>query len=158
MDNVKPAPGVMESVRAFFIKYVDFHSRSRRAEYWKVVLFNILVYIPLGIILGGSMTEVLPYVGTELDTTTFVSRLDGTAKTVLALYSLYYFICLIPSWALMVRRLHDIGLSGWFLLLFVVLGFVPYLNILSGIVLLALMCIDSKRTPNRWGESPKYIL
>lgn len=65
------------------------------------------------------------------------------------LYPIWILVTLIPSLALVVRRLHDQGISGWMVLI----GLVP---IVGEIVLFVLMCIDSDRGPNRWGPSPKY--
>lgn len=53
--------------------------------------------------------------------------------------------------SLMVRRLHDIGKSGWFLLL----GLIP---LVGGIILLVFCCTDSEKGPNKWGNSPKYSI
>ena len=148
---------MMESMRLFFCKYVDFGGRARRAEYWKVVLFNVLLYMPLGVLLGDTMVAVIQEVGPEVDTMVWVSQLDGTGRMVAAAYGLYYFICLIPGWALTVRRLHDAGYSGWWLLLFVALAFLPVVNFVSSLVLVVLLCMDSKPGANKWGESPKYV-
>jgi uncharacterized membrane protein YhaH (DUF805 family) len=56
----------------------------------------------------------------------------------------------IPSIALGVRRLHDIGYSGWWLLI----GFVPFVG---GILLLVFALMDSQPGTNRYGPNPKEI-
>jgi len=56
---------------------------------------------------------------------------------------------LIPSLAVGVRRLHDIGKSGWWLLI----GLIP---LVGAIVLLVFACQDSQPGTNQWGPSPKY--
>ena len=55
---------------------------------------------------------------------------------------------LIPGLSVTVRRLHDVGKSGWWLLLVLV----PF----GGIVLLIWECSDSDPRPNQYGPSPKY--
>lgn len=55
---------------------------------------------------------------------------------------------IIPTWACIVRRLHDQDKSGWFALL----TFIPYLG---GFVLLVFMCIDRTPYANRYGDDPK---
>ena len=57
-------------------------------------------------------------------------------------------ISIIPGIAVCVRRLHDIGKSGWWLLL----GFIP---IAGPIVLLVWFCTDSQPGENQWGANPK---
>ncbi|MCD9150348.1 DUF805 domain-containing protein [Psychrobacter sanguinis] len=56
----------------------------------------------------------------------------------------------IPIWAVTVRRLHDIGLSGWWSLL----SFIPYLGT---VVLLIMCCMDSKPGSNKYGNNPKGL-
>ena len=57
---------------------------------------------------------------------------------------------LIPNIAITVRRLHDIGKSGWFYLI----GLIP---LVGGIILLVWMCQDSTED-NQWGPNPKNII
>lgn len=57
-------------------------------------------------------------------------------------------ISIIPSIAVSVRRLHDIGKSGWWLLLFLI-------PIIGYIVLLIWACTDSQPGENQWGANPK---
>ena len=62
---------------------------------------------------------------------------------------LWNIVILIPSIALVVRRLHDIGKSGWWYLI----GFVP---LVGAILLLIWLCRDSDPNTNEWGPSTKY--
>lgn len=62
--------------------------------------------------------------------------------------SMLTVVLLIPSTALCIRRLHDVGKSGWWYLLI----FVPF----GAFVLLYWCCKDSDPNPNKWGYSPKY--
>lgn len=56
---------------------------------------------------------------------------------------------LIPGIAIVIRRLHDIGKSGWWMLM----GLIP---LAGGIIMLVYMCKDSTAEVNQWGPSPKY--
>lgn len=78
-----------------FNKFAEFSGRSTRSEYWYFVLFNFLIQIGLSIIL-----ELL---GDK-----------GIGSAVIGLYAL---AVLIPSIAVTVRRLHDVGKSGWMILI-----------------------------------------
>ena len=57
---------------------------------------------------------------------------------------------LIPNIAITVRRLHDIGKSGWYYLI----GLIP---LVGPIILLVFMCLDSTED-NQWGPNPKNII
>ncbi len=102
--------------------YADFRGRARRKEYWMFVLFNIIFAIATTII--GALIK-FPYLGT-----------------------LYSLAVLVPCIAVGVRRLHDIGKSGWMLLA----GLIP---IIGGLYLLYLFCQDSEPVTNAWGANPK---
>lgn len=65
------------------------------------------------------------------------------------LSGLWTVVILVPSLALAVRRLHDIGKSGWWYLLMLI-------PLVGGIILLIWFCRDSDPQPNQWGISPKY--
>lgn len=112
-----------------FQKYADFSTRSRRSEYWYFTLFNVLAVFVLAMV-GGMISEVI-----------------GSEVGLIPLF-IYYFGVLIPSLAVGVRRLHDTGRSGWWLLI----SLVP---LIGSIVLLVFYCEDSNPGPNKWGPNPK---
>lgn len=119
----------MDWVRKAYGKYADFSGRARRKEYWFFVLFFVLVSIGLAIVdtLLGTYSE---------------TRQVGLFGGVFGLGSL------IPALALGVRRLHDIGRSGWWLLLML-------LPLVGTIVLLVFALLDSQPGDNRFGPNPK---
>ncbi len=106
-----------------FRQYADFSGRARRTEYWMFALFNIII-------------------------ASVLMAIDLGLGTYGALYSIYGLVVLIPGLAVAVRRLHDVGKSGWFLLV----GLIP---LIGAIWLLILMVTDSQIGPNKWGENPK---
>ena len=65
-------------------------------------------------------------------------------------YMIYALILLIPEFALCVRRLHDTGKSGWYMLI----AFIP---IIGAILLLVAMCTDSTPGHNKYGPNPKGV-
>lgn len=113
-------------------QYVDFESRARRSEYWNFVLFNAIIYAVImcvtviGFMAGG---YVIAIIGNIMNW----------------VYSVAIFL---PSLAVSVRRLHDVGKSGWNLLW----GVIP---IFGSLYLLVLSCQDSKPGSNKWGVNPK---
>ncbi|MFI9123725.1 DUF805 domain-containing protein [Streptomyces bikiniensis] len=104
-------------------KYAVFSGRARRKEFWMFQLFNVIA----GIIL---MT---------------VDMLLGTYPLLYAVYALGVFL---PSLGLSVRRLHDTGRSGWWLLI----GLVPFVG---GIVLLVFTVLEGEQQQNAYGPNPK---
>jgi len=112
-------------------QYADFSGRARRKEYWMFVLFNMIfaiVAMILDNILGLTAGE-LPY---------------GV------LYYLYVLAVLIPGLAVAVRRLHDVGKSGWMIL-------IALIPIIGAIWLLVLMVTDSNPGENQYGPNPKEV-
>jgi len=109
-----------------FQRYADFEGRSRRSEYWYFVLFNTLAAYAL-LFLGG-----------------FVNPMAGVA-----LYGVYLLAAIVPSFAVAVRRMHDVGKSGWLLL-------VSLIPLVGAILLLVWFITDSDPGVNQWGDSPKY--
>jgi|SRR5690625_95496 len=112
-------------------QYAVFTGRARRKEYWFFVLFNIIAFIILGFI---DQTLGLP----------------GFAPGWGLLSSLYWLAIIIPSVAVAVRRLHDIGRTGWWLLLV----FIPFIG---SIVLIIFALLDSQPGPNQYGANPKGV-
>ena len=112
-----------EAIRSVFSKYVDFEGRARRSEYWYFVLFNMLV------------SSVLAW----------LTRISPLLSGLIAVYEIAVFL---PSLAVAFRRLHDIGKSGWYLLI----GFVP---IVGAILLIVWFCREGERRGNLYGPDPK---
>lgn len=99
-------------------KYAEFKGRARRKEYWMFFLFNVIASIIFAV----------------------VDAALGSGETIGNLYSLAVFI---PSIAVAVRRMHDVGKSGWFIL-------IPIYNLI-------LACTDSVPGENEYGTNPKDV-
>lgn len=67
---------------------------------------------------------------------------EQTVLMVISFIIFYYYVL-----SLYARRLHDIGLSGWF----AVVTFIPYVNVLF---LLAMAAIPGKKEDNKYGKKP----
>ena len=116
-----------DAYKLAWVNFAKCTGRSRRSEFWFFGLANFLVLLLLGII-GAFLREL----GTILP-------------------GIYILVICIPSISLSVRRLHDTGKSGWFILL----GLIP---LIGEIILLYFYCLDSEERQNEYGPSPKYIL
>jgi len=110
-------------------KYADFSGRARRREYWFFVLFNLIVSVVLAV------CDVV--LGTY-----------SAAASIGILSGIYTLAVLIPGIAVTVRRLHDTGRSGWWILIVLV-------PIVGWIVLLVFMLLDTQPGQNAYGPSPK---
>ncbi|MDR1525282.1 MAG: DUF805 domain-containing protein [Tannerella sp.] len=110
-------------------QYADFEGRARRAEYWMFVLFNFIISFVVSIIVVAI---------------TLIAR-NGSA---VFLSYLYVFATMIPSLAVMVRRLHDTGRSAWYLLI----SFIP---VVGSIWLFIILLTEGKPGKNRYGDNPK---
>ena len=98
-----------------FRKYATFAGRASRSEYWWWTLFTFLTYLVLGLLTYA--------VGTM--TSRDGGRTPGlVALPLIILFAVFFLGILVPTLALTVRRLHDAGYSG----LFVLLLLIPYLG------------------------------
>ncbi|HEU0097909.1 MAG TPA: DUF805 domain-containing protein [Allosphingosinicella sp.] len=110
-------------------RYAEFSGRSRRKEYWMFFLLCMVVALVIGFVEGmlGLNNMVGPY---------------GPLST------LFMLAILVPSIAVGIRRLHDTGRSGWWILI----ALVP---LVGGIVLLVFYVLEGVRGPNEYGPDPK---
>jgi uncharacterized membrane protein YhaH (DUF805 family) len=131
----------MEWMLMPYRRYADFSGRSRRKEYWMFVLFFAIVYAICYALIFTGMPSYDPATGQMAGGGGALSMLGSVLLLVFALGSL------IPSVAVVVRRLHDQDKSGWLALL----GLVPIANI----VLLVFMFLEGTRGPNKYGPDPK---
>ena len=109
--------------------YATFSGRARRKEYWMFFLISALISIVL----------------TLLDILLGTYSVEYEAGLFSGLYSL---LILIPSIAVVVRRLHDTNRSGWWILI----SLIPLIGV---IVLFVFICLDSQPGTNRFGVNPK---
>ena len=114
-------------------QFSDFSGRARRQEYWMFVLFN-LVFAIIALLID-------IYLGTTFE----INGLGFGSGLASIIYSLFVFI---PNMAVAIRRLHDVGKSGWFLLI----AFIPFIG---GVWLLILLLTNSQSETNQWGPNPK---
>ena len=102
-------------------KYVVFSGRASRSEFWWFTLISLIVSIVLQVI-GGMMDQ-----GTTIS-------------------SIYSLAVLLPTLAVGTRRLHDIGRTGWWQLLF--------LTLIGVFVLIFFWAQGSEASENKYGPPP----
>ena len=131
-----PAPGMFAHFRrCLTARYANFRDRATRKEYWSFVLFSMIALVVLGI--AGFMVDAA--MGNE----------EEPVLTIV-LVVIYALALIIPGLAVTVRRIHDIGLSGWFILL----NFIPSIGAL---IIFVFTLIPSQKHPNKWGSVPAGI-
>ena len=118
--------------------YINFKGRARRKEYWMFTLVYVIILM--------GCTALDNMLGT-------VFMMDGGALGEISMgYGWVYTICglvhFLPGLSLVVRRLHDVGKSGWFYLIILI----PIIGI---IWLLVLYCTEGQKQDNKWGPDPK---
>ena len=125
---MKDSLHVNEVVEAVTKKYAQFTGRARRREYWMYTLINSIITFVLAIPISGVLMGLAMQTDAGMDPS---AALTGSTLIFAAIYALYALATFIPSLAIAVRRLHDTGKSGWWLLI----GLVP----LVGLYLLYLL-------------------
>ncbi|WP_394371797.1 DUF805 domain-containing protein [Staphylococcus delphini] len=182
MNLETPKVGFVEAFKLYWTNYVNFKGRSRRSEYWWVMLWHLIIMIPalfLGVVL-----MFIPILGWIVAVILFIA---------IGLYSL---ATIIPNLALTVRRFHDVGFSMLIPILSFIVGiiyniasaftqketlfedeatstnvsvvnefaFLPSwvaftlmaISIILSLVTLIVCLLDSKEQDNQYGPSPKY--
>ena len=108
--------------------YVGFHGRSRRKEYWMFVLFNCIFSIVASI-----LDSVLGL------------HINQSIGVISMIYSL---AVLLPGLAISVRRMHDIGKTGWAIL-------ISLIPIVGAIIFIVWACKPGDVGDNQYGPDPK---
>jgi uncharacterized membrane protein YhaH (DUF805 family) len=110
-------------------KFAVFSGRARRKEYWMFLLFN-MIFALAAIVLDN------------------VIGIDFKSTTYGPIYLIYGLAVLLPHLAVLVRRLHDVGKSGWYF-------FIALIPIVGTILLIIKLCTDGTPGQNEYGLNPK---
>ncbi|MGZ9098276.1 MAG: DUF805 domain-containing protein [Brevundimonas sp.] len=121
-------------------KYADGQGRARRKEYWYFVLFQCLILlVPLAICVALAIAA-----GDNPS--------DGYSMAIglfAMLAGVIYLLLLIPGISVAIRRFHDVGLTGWLILL----GLIPYVG---GLATFIITLLPSQAYPNKHGPVPAW--
>jgi len=118
-------------------QFKNYEGRARRKEFWMFTLFHFLIILVISLI-----NFLLKYITNDFEGKDLIVQIIGTVMGV------YILAMIIPALALTVRRLHDVGKSGWMIL-------ISLIPIIGGIWLLILMFTDSNTGENQYGTNPK---
>tara|TARA_B100001093_G_C26719838_1_gene967331 strand:- start:658 stop:1101 length:444 start_codon:yes stop_codon:yes gene_type:complete len=143
----------ISSIKTCFKKYIDFKGRASRSEYWFFIWFFILLWV--GLLFAGEYWD---------ESNLFYELSDSLYNTLnhLIIGLIYGFplICLIPLISVTIRRIHDIGQSGFVILIFVFGFFIAFIlknEIIVRIVFIVLGVFLMKKSAgkNQFGPIPK---
>ena len=143
----------ISSIKTCFKKYIDFKGRASRSEYWFFIWFFILLWV--GLLFVGEYWD---------ESNLFYELSDSLYNTLnyLIIGLIYGFplICLIPLISVTIRRIHDIGQSGFVILIFVFGFFIAFIlknEIIVRIVfiLLGVFLMKKSAGKNQFGPIPK---
>ena len=116
-------------------KYADFNGRARRKEYWMWTLYYTIVLL-FAMVLDNVLCLNFELLGQNL----------GYGW----LYVTIGITHLVPGLGIVVRRLHDVGKSGWFYLIILI-------PLIGFIWILVLFCTEGVKEDNKLGSNPKLI-
>ena len=113
-----------EAFTSAFKNYATFNGRASRSEFWYFFLFSVLISL----------------IAQQLDFAMHQSE-SGAISGIVTI------VLLVPGIALQVRRLHDIGKSGWWF-------FLNLIPLLGQIALIVFSCMRGHAETNRYGDNP----
>jgi len=119
-----------DSIESVIRNFANFSDRASRSEYWWFQLFFVVAL---------ATADFIDVMMSELAEVPF--SWFGTIA---------FFGLIIPNLAVTVRRLHDLGYSGWFILLV----FIPCVGSIIGLVILVFMVVEGQSQINDYGTVP----
>lgn len=137
-----------EAIRTCLGKYVTFSGRAARSEYW---WFQLFVWVGLIGLFGIGLAVALLF-GARM--TGNPQQLNSMMVIPAILPGLFFLAMFLPSLSVQVRRFHDRGLSGWWILAIGVAGLVPYVGTLISLVPLVITMLKGNPGANRFGPDP----
>ena len=124
----------IDATKNYFIKWLDFNTRISRSEFWWGYLGSSVVGILVGLCIGFVSVFFAAMMGWDVETTVNLAILP---------FQLYLTVAAL---SLVVRRLHDLNKSGWWVLI--------VLTIVGVFILLYWYCKKGDEVENRFGVNP----
>ena len=170
----------------YFLKcwkhYADFKGRARRKEYWMFLLFNYIISFIIGMVyyIGVMFQAFAKFSSGEMYNMALSGLYFGTGWVfvIFCIMMAYSLAVLLPTLAVIVRRLHDIGRKGtwlWLLIVPIPLYCILFFNLYSlwivitvglicciyslaiTVLYIVLGCIDGQKGENQYGPNPKEV-
>ena len=162
-----PRVSFIQANKNVMIKYAKCSGRSRRSEFWNFKLLLFILYFLIAITQAFdrskyiheniennstdfNVTNNLTEISNKTDEREEVKKNDPV-NIFTIISSIIGIIFFIPNLTVTVRRLHDVGRTGWYVL-------IPVIPLIGYIILLYFCLCDSEEQANIYGPSPKYVL
>jgi len=150
-----------EAVRRFYGNYVNADGRAQRSAYWWVMLFQLIIYVVLAIVLfmADGSEQILDILNGALEGNSDPEladdfQLGASGSFAILLMALFALANILPNIMLQIRRFHDLGQTGWLVLVFGVLGAIPGIGLIFDIVHIVWFILPGTRGPNKYGPDP----
>lgn len=133
-----------------YLRYFDFWGRSGRKEYWLFFLLEFIVF-------GGAVLLWIGFTSLAALATGDFSGAErnwpnaGVGLAVIA----WMLATIIPIFSVTFRRLHDLGLSGWWFIASLIAGMIPYLGVVVTIAFYVVLALPGNQGSNRFGSEPE---
>ena len=135
--------GFGEAIGLFYKNYVNFEGRSSRAEYWWSALYQIIIYTAL-VIAFFLLASVEGFSSTESDV--------AFGGVVIAGF-LFWVLNFLPGIAIQVRRFHDLGQTGWLVLVFIIANTIIIVTFFVQLIWFAMAGTNGS---NKYGPDPYW--
>jgi len=128
-------------------KFFQAEGRASRKEFWYFILFSIIINFVVGV--AGEILGIMYMIPVEVPTVIESGEMVNMVQNIpINIFQVMFgLVMMFPSMAISIRRLHDIGKSGWWYLV----GLIP---LIGAIVLLVFFTTKSDTTVNKYGEIP----
>lgn len=150
-----------EAVRRFYGNYVNAEGRAQRSAYWWVMLYQLIIYAVLLIVLfmadGGD--QIFEMVSAMLDGDMDPQIEDdfnlGPSGILAALLMVVFALAnFLPDIMLRIRRFHDLGQTGWLVLVFIIAGALPVIGVVADIANFIWFMFRGTDGQNKYGPDP----
>ncbi|MEP3276063.1 MAG: DUF805 domain-containing protein [Stappiaceae bacterium] len=133
-------------------KYFTFSGRASRSEYWFFMLFTILISI--AIVIPITLTDGQKWFSGG----NFNDLFSGVSGIFSVAFILFWLAVILPTFAVTVRRFHDVSLSGWWYGAYFVVDFIPYVGeyiaSIAGIAVFVVTVLKGTTGENKYGPDP----
>ncbi|MDB3870845.1 DUF805 domain-containing protein [Euryarchaeota archaeon] len=153
-----------DAIRSFFKNWANFRGRASRSEYNWSILFTNLMLIPLSLFYS-ILIGIILLLPESNPVASFFALIIMLIS--ILLFVIFYLCLLIPSITILMRRLHDIGYSGWlyflYILIYVVISVIflqisylvyVFISFILSIPLLMIMILPGDNMTNKYGPVP----
>jgi len=148
-----------EAVRRFYGNYTNPDGRAQRSAYWWVQLYQTIIITVLGIVIlmadgGVSFIESFLKLSTLEEFTVLWTDLGASGKMAVWTVLIFSLVNFLPGIMLAIRRFHDLNFSGWLVMIFFIIGMIPFVGNFAGLANFIWFIFPGTNGPNTYGPDP----